>query len=267
MQSRPGAPRTQSYTGRMVPPRLEPARPVTAPGSSFIAPVSPQARQSRSTFELPPLASITERAGGNHPSHPVSSRFELPPLQERHRTSNATDTTRASWSTQISQAPTDYSFARQGSSSSTWNTSSFSTEYSHKDARSSVGWAARPPNDGVGNFDRPRTSGESPMMGRSVHSPQAGSTSSSLRYEQAYHPASESMAYAHSREADQRQPTLSSSSANYSRVLVGSLCAHCWRLQDENGQTGLFFFTQDLGVRTEGTFVLKLSLINRSTGS
>ena len=47
---------------------------------------------------------------------------------------------------------------------------------------------------------------------------------------------------------------------NYSRVLVGSLCAVCQRLQDQDGQTGLFFFAHDLGVRTEGTFSLKFTL-------
>lgn len=50
--------------------------------------------------------------------------------------------------------------------------------------------------------------------------------------------------------------------ASYSRVLVGSLCATCLRLQDEDGQQGLFFFAHDLGVRTEGTFRLKFSLAN-----
>jgi hypothetical protein len=48
--------------------------------------------------------------------------------------------------------------------------------------------------------------------------------------------------------------------ANYSRVLVGSLSAACQRLTDENGETGLFFFAHDLGVRTEGAFTLKFTL-------
>lgn len=52
---------------------------------------------------------------------------------------------------------------------------------------------------------------------------------------------------------------------NYSRVLVGSLCAACQRLQDEDGRTGLFFFAHDLGVRTEGTFTLKFTLTDLSS--
>lgn len=50
--------------------------------------------------------------------------------------------------------------------------------------------------------------------------------------------------------------------ASYSRVLVGSLCATCMRLQDEHGEQGLFFFAHDLGIRTEGQFRLKFSLTN-----
>jgi hypothetical protein len=48
-------------------------------------------------------------------------------------------------------------------------------------------------------------------------------------------------------------------------VLVGSLCTVCQKLQDEHGRPGLFFFTHDLGVRTEGTFRLKFSLANLSS--
>lgn len=50
--------------------------------------------------------------------------------------------------------------------------------------------------------------------------------------------------------------------ATYSRVLVGSLCSTCQRLQDAQGRSGLFFFAHDLGVRTEGTFTLRFSLTN-----
>lgn len=52
--------------------------------------------------------------------------------------------------------------------------------------------------------------------------------------------------------------------ATYSRVLVGSVCAMCQRLTDEDGEEGLFFFTPDLAVRTEGVFRLKFSISDLS---
>lgn len=53
-----------------------------------------------------------------------------------------------------------------------------------------------------------------------------------------------------------------SSPSPHSRVLVGSLTSICQRLKDENDQLGLFFFAHDLGIRTEGVFSLKFSLVN-----
>lgn len=50
--------------------------------------------------------------------------------------------------------------------------------------------------------------------------------------------------------------------SNFSRVLVGSVVAMCQRLTDEDGNEGLFFFTHDLAVRTEGSFRLKFSVTN-----
>ena len=52
---------------------------------------------------------------------------------------------------------------------------------------------------------------------------------------------------------------------SFSRVLVGSLCSVCQRLQDADGDLGLFFFAHDLGVRTEGEFVLKFSVADLSS--
>lgn len=51
-----------------------------------------------------------------------------------------------------------------------------------------------------------------------------------------------------------------SASSHYSRVLVGSMGAVCQRLKDLDGNTGLFFFAHDLGIRTEGTFSLRFTL-------
>lgn len=54
--------------------------------------------------------------------------------------------------------------------------------------------------------------------------------------------------------------TTTASSSHYSRVLVGSMGAVCQRLKDLDGETGLFFFAHDLGIRTEGTFSLRFTL-------
>jgi hypothetical protein len=52
------------------------------------------------------------------------------------------------------------------------------------------------------------------------------------------------------------------SSSHYSRVLVGSMGAVCQRLKGLDGQPGLFFFARDLGIRTEGTFSLRFTLVD-----
>ncbi|TRM68219.1 velvet factor [Schizophyllum amplum] len=51
-------------------------------------------------------------------------------------------------------------------------------------------------------------------------------------------------------------------SATYTRTLVGPLSANATRLLDEHRKPGIFFLFQDLSVRTEGTFRLRLRLMN-----
>lgn len=48
----------------------------------------------------------------------------------------------------------------------------------------------------------------------------------------------------------------------YTRTLVGPLSANACRLLDEHRKPGIFFLFQDLSVRTEGTFRLRLRLMN-----
>ncbi|TFK55605.1 hypothetical protein OE88DRAFT_639058 [Heliocybe sulcata] len=48
----------------------------------------------------------------------------------------------------------------------------------------------------------------------------------------------------------------------YTRTLVGPLAANASRLLDENRRPGIFFLFQDLSIRTEGTFRLRLRLMN-----
>ena len=48
----------------------------------------------------------------------------------------------------------------------------------------------------------------------------------------------------------------------YTRTLVGPLSANAQRLQDEHRKPGIFFLFQDLSIRTEGTFRLRMRLMN-----
>jgi hypothetical protein len=57
-------------------------------------------------------------------------------------------------------------------------------------------------------------------------------------------------------------PSTSSSRQSYTRTLVGPLSSNACRLLDEHRKPGIFFLFQDLSVRTEGTFRLRLRLMN-----
>ncbi|KAF5698625.1 hypothetical protein FGLOB1_11908 [Fusarium globosum] len=48
----------------------------------------------------------------------------------------------------------------------------------------------------------------------------------------------------------------------FTRNLIGSLAASAFRLEDTEGQSGIWFVLQDLSVRTEGTFRLRFSFVN-----
>jgi len=48
----------------------------------------------------------------------------------------------------------------------------------------------------------------------------------------------------------------------YTRTLVGPLCANASRLLDEHRKPGIFFLFQDLSIRTEGVFCLRIRLMN-----
>jgi len=60
------------------------------------------------------------------------------------------------------------------------------------------------------------------------------------------------------------QPVASAVPTMYTRNLIGSLCASAFRLKDLNGVLGIWFVLQDLSVRTEGWFRLKLTFVNIS---
>ena len=57
-------------------------------------------------------------------------------------------------------------------------------------------------------------------------------------------------------------PPKQSSRSTYTRTLVGPLSANATRLKDEHRKLGIFFLFQDLSVRTEGTFRLRMRLMN-----
>ncbi|KAF8272115.1 velvet factor [Lactarius quietus] len=72
------------------------------------------------------------------------------------------------------------------------------------------------------------------------------------------------------RHDEQASPTSSSSTLTniplpghaYTRTLVGPLSANACRLLDEHRKPGVFFLFQDLSIRTEGRFRLRLRLMN-----
>jgi Velvet factor len=51
-------------------------------------------------------------------------------------------------------------------------------------------------------------------------------------------------------------------SGSFTRNLIGSLTASAFRLKDHKDVQGIWFVLQDLSVRTEGKFRLKLSFLN-----
>lgn len=65
-----------------------------------------------------------------------------------------------------------------------------------------------------------------------------------------------------------QQPTFSTPSypseepLEYARTLIGPLAASAQTINDENDEPGIFFLFQDLSVRTEGTFRLRMRLVN-----
>lgn len=231
-QARPSPPRTNSlsrpYTRQ---PQFERARPTTAP---TLAPTPP--RSSGRGVVLPPLASIVENQGSSLKRR-GSSHLTLPALLNTGAPEGS-HPRRVSWSVQTTDPLSTHN--RPGSSSSGWYQPSLSS-------------SARPSLDA----DRPHTAGGRPSTSTSTLGPMTpgfehpGLYFASTAMEPIYNPP---------RSPETSRPLSSGSATNYSRVLVGSLCSIGQRLQDANGDMGMFFFAHDLGVRTEGTFTLKFTL-------
>lgn len=257
----------------------------------------------RSPYTLPPISSITllDREGPST-STPSSSRLTLPSLHDRPSTRDTQSSSSAPHSHDFFPfgRPTSSSSTGHGpwySSSEPRHKDSMSSVASEvltpiREAgppfeRPLTGTAPDRPLTGYGSDRPPSSSYDRPFSG--------GGHPLGYDKPQAYHwdrPTTTGGGGghghghvtfdAHSRGIDRdsrsiylsprqtHQHRLSNASSvlappNYSRVLVGSLCAACQRLQDEDGHTGLFFFAHDLGVRTEGTFTLKFTLTDLSS--
>ncbi|GME62761.1 Developmental regulator protein [Neofusicoccum parvum] len=57
-------------------------------------------------------------------------------------------------------------------------------------------------------------------------------------------------------------PSASSATGMFTRNLIGSLSVNAFRLNDTSGKTGFWFVLQDLSVRTEGVFRLKMNFVD-----
>jgi hypothetical protein len=60
----------------------------------------------------------------------------------------------------------------------------------------------------------------------------------------------------------QPQPWPAEEPTEYARTLIGPLAAGAQTLNDNNDEPGVFFLFQDLSVRTEGVFRLRMRLVN-----
>ncbi|RAL12038.1 velvet factor family protein [Aspergillus homomorphus CBS 101889] len=63
------------------------------------------------------------------------------------------------------------------------------------------------------------------------------------------------------------QPVAPGQGGMFTRNLIGSLSASAFRLTDPENKIGVWFILQDLSVRTEGSFRLKMSFVNVGTQS
>ncbi|KAG8799342.1 hypothetical protein FRC18_008316 [Serendipita sp. 400] len=63
-------------------------------------------------------------------------------------------------------------------------------------------------------------------------------------------------------QQQQQYPWAAEEPAEYARTLIGPLAASAQTLTDDHDEPGIFFLFQDLSVRTEGTFRLRMRLVN-----
>ncbi|KAJ5541794.1 Velvet complex subunit B [Penicillium pulvis] len=94
-----------------------------------------------------------------------------------------------------------------------------------------------------------------------------------MQYQNAYNQQVGYPQYGYPPQA-QMQPAMSPAPAvtggpggMFTRNLIGSLSASAFRLTDPDNKIGVWFILQDLSVRTEGSFRLKMSFVNVGTQS
>ncbi|KAK4688071.1 hypothetical protein P7C73_g2035, partial [Tremellales sp. Uapishka_1] len=261
-QPLPGRRPASSYsptTPKLAEAHLKP-RPFTAPSvvSPNTSPTSP-----RQLFTLPPLSSITHRYDSSSHARltlPAIEPSRVAPLPPRNRDSTS------SWSTEASHAPTDYSFRHDAS------TSASSATYG-RDSHSS-GWSDLRPRTGDFNFWERPTSSSGPNLRSLKEYPDERSPRG--RYPSVLHGGRSTSShqsqpsYTYPSSADYSQVPRPSNpprhaepgSMNFSEVLVGNLQTSCEKLRGPDGTLGLYFFAQNLSVRTEGRFTLKFVLVD-----
>ncbi|KAL8713556.1 MAG: hypothetical protein Q9220_002418 [cf. Caloplaca sp. 1 TL-2023] len=112
---------------------------------------------------------------------------------------------------------------------------------------------------------------QQPAMIPSIHSPQhygyyAPQTSAPMTQSGHYapHMSHTQSGYMHALPRTIMDPTASTPtpSGMFTRNLIGSLGVSAFKLTDTNNVQGIWFILQDLSVRTEGIFRLKLSFVN-----
>lgn len=281
-----------TYPSSIRPSSSSAQRPYTAPAETLRPLLGRGGAERGGSINLPPLASITENIPRELPAfitldpirdftaRPTSSSASANASRPSGTASDWTASSfRPSWSTESSRPTTDYSFGR--TSTSTAYTSSFSSGGRVSDVPQISGWPPRPPTSGQqwGNaplpvmsphFDplplRPSTSAQPRVAAAMSDAFPSRPQSSGLAKLHSAHRAPVSSSLSSAQPDTTGEPVVGADdtryNANFSRVLVGSVCAMCQRLTDEDGEEGLFFFTHDLAVRTEGTFRLKFSLSN-----
>ncbi|OCF39857.1 hypothetical protein I317_06350 [Kwoniella heveanensis CBS 569] len=259
--SRPPLPpfqRTQSYTKLQLEHDPDPPRPKTAPSQAETSPTSPKPTTGPNAkpYTLPPLASIAE----DRPSS--ASGLTLPALHARQQlrpgsSSGGVYRPRTGQSGFEGSQSGDYGYGGRPISSSSSMYSS--AEYGARD-RPSSSWSNRPSTSGE-DLRSPRSSTQfeySVRMADPLYPPTPGTGPPAMSFAPPDPYSSGSGAY----EYDKTRYISSQPAAQYSRVLVGKSVAVCHKLQDEDDKPGLYFFTADLGIRTEGTFVLRMVMMD-----
>ncbi|KAF9651073.1 hypothetical protein BDM02DRAFT_3111084 [Thelephora ganbajun] len=103
-----------------------------------------------------------------------------------------------------------------------------------------------------------REQSTSPMINTMTQMDTSMYASASYVQNQQYYPASNHQ----QPEAFQSGSSIPLPRHTYTRTLVGPLCANASKLSDEHRKPGIFFLFQDLSIRTEGAFCLRIRLMN-----